>query len=111
MGVPGTNGFAAEHLILLSSLQTHTGAGLAALAGIVIGASYFLTIYRRVFLGPVQRDIINESIDLLPRELSIILVLAALILFTGFFPNNILDITRSTSELWVQKLSVIPVTH
>jgi len=104
MGVPGTNGFAAEHLILLSSLQTHTGAGLAALAGIVIGASYFLTIYRRVFLGPVNREIINDSIDLLPRELSIILVLAALILFTGFFPSNVLDITRSASELWLQKL-------
>ncbi len=111
MGVPGTNGFIAEHLILLSSLQTHTGAGLAALAGIVISASYFLTIYRQIFLGPVQRDIVNDSIDLQPRELGIILVLAALILFTGFFPNNVLDITRSAAELWVQKLPVNIVSH
>jgi NADH-quinone oxidoreductase subunit M len=104
MGVPGTNGFIAEHLILISSLQTHTGAGLAALAGIVLGASYFLTLYRRAFLGPVKREVIHDSIDLLPRELTVILILAALILFIGIFPGNVLDITRSASDLWLQQL-------
>ncbi|HBE92208.1 MAG TPA: NADH-quinone oxidoreductase subunit M, partial [Gammaproteobacteria bacterium] len=30
MGVPGTSGFPAEFLLILSALDTHTGAGLAA---------------------------------------------------------------------------------
>jgi len=30
MGVPGTNGFPAEFLLIVSALDTHTGAGLAA---------------------------------------------------------------------------------
>jgi len=56
MGVPGTNGFPAEFLLILSALDTHTGAGLAALAGVVIGAAYFLGIYRRAFLGEAHHS-------------------------------------------------------
>ncbi|MDH5767312.1 MAG: NADH-quinone oxidoreductase subunit M, partial [Gammaproteobacteria bacterium] len=94
MGIPGTNGFIAEHLILISALQTHTGAGLAALLGIILGASYFMSIYRSAFLGTSQNPAITDAMDLRPRELSIILLLAGLILFTGLFPAGILDLTR-----------------
>lgn len=104
LGIPGTNGFVAEHLILLSALQTHTGAGLAALLDVVLAASYFLIIYRKAFLGTILRPVITESADLLPRELTLILLLTTLILFTGFFPNSILDITRGASELWLQTI-------
>ena len=44
MGLPGTNGFPAELLMLVSALRAHTGAGLAALFGVVLGAGYFLGI-------------------------------------------------------------------
>lgn len=104
MGIPGTNGFIAEHLILISALQTHTGAGLAALAGIVLGAAYFMMIYRNAFLGVSSNPVISEAIDLRPRELGIILLLSGLILFTGLFPSGILDVTRSASEAWLLRL-------
>lgn len=104
LGIPGTNGFAAEHLILLSALQTHTGAGLAALLDVVLAASYFLIIYRKAFFGPIHRPVITESADLLPRELGLILLLTILILYTGFFPNSILDITRGAAELWLHTI-------
>ena len=104
MGVPGTNGFVAEFLILLSSFQTHTGAGLAALAGIVLSAAYFVTIYRRAFLGVSHRDTVTDAQDLLPRELGLALLLAALILFTGLYPAGIMDISQQAAELWVARL-------
>jgi len=102
MGVPGTNSFIAELLLLLSAIETHTGAGLAALLGIILIAGYFLIHYRRAFLGPVKHNVVANSIDLLPRELSLILILSALLLFTGLYPPFILDITRSASEVWLQ---------
>ncbi|HLF96561.1 MAG TPA: NADH-quinone oxidoreductase subunit M, partial [Methylococcaceae bacterium] len=49
IGVPGTNGFAAEHLIVLGALQAHTGLGLAVLLAAVLGAAYFLEAFRRAF--------------------------------------------------------------
>jgi len=102
MGVPGTNSFIAELLLLLSAIETHTGAGVAALLGIILIASYFLIHYRRAFLGPVHREVVANSIDLLPRELVLVLILSVILLFTGLFPSFILDITRSASEAWLQ---------
>lgn len=104
MGVPGTNGFVAEHLILISSLQTHTGAGLAALAGMIITAAYFLSIYRVAFLGECHRSVVTEALDLRPRELLLVLVFTAVILYTGLNPGSVLDITRVSSEHWLNHI-------
>lgn len=104
MGVPGTNGFIAENLILVSTLKTHTGAGIAALIGIVLAAGYFLTIYQRAFLGPVKNDVVAAAMDLRRRELLLILGLCVLIIIFGIFPNIILDITRTASETWLNSL-------
>ena len=105
MGVPGTNGFPAEFLILMSALKTHTGAGLAALFGVVLGAGYFLGIYRRAFLGPVKNAVVMDAVDLRQRELVVITALAGLILFAGLYPNSVLDLTRLASENWVAGLN------
>lgn len=104
MGVPGTNGFVAELLLLISAIETHTGAGIAALIGIILIAVYFLIHYRRAFLGPIQHKIVATSVDLLPRELGLVLILSALLLISGFYPSFILDITRSASEVWLQHM-------
>jgi NADH-quinone oxidoreductase subunit M len=104
MGVPGTNGFPAEFLLILSALDTHTGAGLAALAGVVLGAAYFLGMYRRAFLGPMHNTAVIEAVDLRRRELAVMLVLGSLILAGGLYPNGVLNLTRPTSEDWVEYL-------
>ena len=105
MGVPGTSGFPAEFLLILSALDTHTGAGLAALAGVVLGAAYFLGIYRRAFLGQVHNSTVADAIDLRARELVVIGVMGVLILFAGFYPESVLELTRTASEDWVSTLS------
>jgi len=105
MGVPGTNGFVAENLILVSVLKTHTGAGIAAIVGIILAAAYFLSIYQRAFLGPIKHNIIEESMDLKAREKWLIVSFVVLIFLAGIFPNIILDITYSASENWIQLLN------
>jgi NADH-quinone oxidoreductase subunit M len=108
MGVPGTSGFPAEFLLILSALDSHTGAGLAALAGMVLGAAYFLGMFRRVFLGPMHNTAVIEAVDLRRREFAVMLVLGALILAGGLFPNSVLELTRITSEGWVGQLVISP---
>jgi NADH-quinone oxidoreductase subunit M len=105
MGVPGTSGFPAELLILVSALQTHSGAGLAALFGMVLGAAYFLNLYRRAFLGPVTQAGVREAVDLRPRELALVLVFAALILAAGLYPAPLLEVIRPAAEAWVGRLA------
>ncbi|MDP2786720.1 MAG: NADH-quinone oxidoreductase subunit M [Pseudomonadota bacterium] len=105
MGVPGTSGFPAELLILVSAIQTHTGAGLAALFAMVVGAGYFLNIYRRAFLGPVVNQGVATAADLRPRELALLLVFAVLILVAGLYPAPLLEVIRPAAEAWAVRLS------
>lgn len=103
LGLPGTSGFPAELLILVSALRTHTGAGLAALFAMVVGAAYFLNLYRRAFLGPVERAPVAGAHDLRPRELALLLVFAALILGIGLYPEPVLELTRPAAEAWTTR--------
>ncbi|MEN8169906.1 MAG: NADH-quinone oxidoreductase subunit M [Pseudomonadota bacterium] len=104
LGIPGTNGFPAEFLIILSALKTHTGAGLAALFGIVLSAGYLLAYYRRAFYGPVKSSVVAEAMDLRGRELLLVTVFALIILITGLYPSAVLDITRTAAEAWVESV-------
>jgi NADH-quinone oxidoreductase subunit M len=104
LGVPGTNGFPAEFLIIASTLATHTGAGLAALAVLVLGAGYLLTLYRQAFLGPVRHAVVEQAFDLRGRELLIVLTFAALTLLFGLRPDSVLNITRVAAGAWVEDL-------
>jgi len=104
MGLPGTSGFPAELLILLSVLKTHTGAGLAALFTMVLGAAYFLSIYRLAFFGPANNPVVADAMDLRPRELTMALVAMAIILAVGFYPSAVLDVIKPAGQAWVARL-------
>ena len=91
MGVPGTSTFPAEFLIIISIFKNHAGVGLAALFGIVLGAAYFLGIYRKAFLGECHNTAIANAIDLQKHELLIILVISIIILAFGLYPQWVLD--------------------
>lgn len=104
MGMPGTSGFPAELLILVSALQTHPGAGLAALFAMVLGAAYFLDLYRRAFFGPVIHAPVAHARDLLPREQAVTMTFAVVILGFGLFPSLLLDLIESSAAAWVVQL-------
>ncbi len=106
MGMPLTSGFPAELLILVSAIATHTGAGIAAVAGSVVGAAYFLGLYRRAFFGPVARADIATLPDLRPRELAIVLLFASVIIVVGLTPGPVLELIRPSAEAWVARLPV-----
>ncbi|MDH5783978.1 MAG: NADH-quinone oxidoreductase subunit M [Chromatiales bacterium] len=101
MGIPGTNGFIAEFLLIIATLKSHTGAGLAALFALILGAGYLLAHYRRVFYGVARSQAILAAQDIRGRELLLIAVLAVIVLVTGLYPSVILDTTRSAAELWL----------
>ncbi|MCU7923018.1 MAG: NADH-quinone oxidoreductase subunit M [Candidatus Thiodiazotropha sp. (ex Dulcina madagascariensis)] len=104
LGIPGSSGFPAEFLILISALQTHTGAGLAALFGMILGAAYLLNSYRRCFYGPITDGQVRSAQDLRPRERLTMAVFSLLVLVFGLFPGLVLDLTQSTAMLWLARL-------
>ncbi|MGR9013758.1 MAG: complex I subunit 4 family protein [Gammaproteobacteria bacterium] len=104
MGLPGTSGFPAELLLIVSSLLSHPGISIAALTGAVLSAAYMLSFTRRAFFGPVTRPDVKQVQDLRPRELALLCASALLILGFGFFPNSVLKVNRATAEAWLTRL-------
>ncbi|MDH5648888.1 MAG: NADH-quinone oxidoreductase subunit M [Gammaproteobacteria bacterium] len=107
LGVPGTSGFPAEFLIVVSVLNTHTGAGLAALAAMILAASYFLTLYRGVFFGPVRNAVVGSMLDLRRRELFIATIFGIVILIAGFYPAAVLNVTQNASKAWMAHIGPV----
>jgi NADH-quinone oxidoreductase subunit M len=105
LGMPGTSGFPAELLILISALETHTGAGLAALFGLIIGTGYLLNSYRQSFYGPITDDQVRNSQDLRPRELMTMMLFCLLVLIFGLFPGWVLNFMQATTDSWLLRLN------
>ncbi len=104
MGVPGTNGFAAEHLIVIGAFRSHDGLGLAALFGVILGAAYLLSFFRQAFFGAITREPVARASDLRQRELWIVATPAALSLLIGLYPQPVLDLTARPLKVLIGRL-------
>ncbi len=105
IGLPGTSGFPGELLIIVETLHSHTGAGLAALFAMVLAAAAFLSPFRQAFLGPLRNPDLVAADDLLPRELAWLLLPTLLIIAVGVYPLPILELLRPSAEAWVAALA------
>jgi NADH-quinone oxidoreductase subunit M len=104
LGIPGTNGFPAELLLVVSALTSHPSLAIAALAGAVLSAAYMLSFTRRAFMGPTASAAVRQLQELRPRELSILCVFGALVISFGLWPDVILEKQRAAAEAWLNHL-------
>jgi NADH-quinone oxidoreductase subunit M len=95
IGLPGTNGFVGEFLILLGTWQRYPVASAVGALGVVLGAVYMLTLYRNIFFGKAR----NPKFAALPEpslvEMSTLVPLVALIFAIGLFPNPLLTLSEA----------------
>jgi NADH-quinone oxidoreductase subunit M len=98
VGLPGTNSFIGEFLILLGSYSVAQSYTVIAAVGVVLGALYMLWLYRKMMLGDAASPEIRELHDLSPREKIMFIPLAVLVLWIGFAPNFMLNITEKSVE-------------
>jgi len=91
--------------IIISALESYTGVGLAALFGIILGAAYFLGIFRKAFLGECRNEIVADAEDLKRRELLIIVVMSSIVLVVGVYPQLVLGVIQGASEDWINLLT------
>ena len=104
VGMPGTSSFPGEFLLILSALERHTGAGMAALFGLSIAAGAFLSLYRKAFFGPVRRPEVAQADDLRPREWAVLVVLIGMVVVIGVYPAPWIDMLRPAAEAWAAGL-------
>jgi len=86
IGLPGTNGFVGEFLILLGAFRSRVPFGVLGTAGIILGAVYMLWMYQRVFFGTVEKPANLALKDLNAREILTLAPIIVLILAIGWYP-------------------------
>ena len=91
IGLPLTNGFVGEFLILLGAFRADWLYGALAATGVVLAAVYMLWMFQRVVWGKVTNKE-NEGLkDLSGLERAILLPLVALIFWIGLAPNTLFE--------------------
>ncbi|MBZ0134786.1 MAG: NADH-quinone oxidoreductase subunit M [Planctomycetes bacterium] len=107
VGLPGTNGFVGEFLILVGtfggdmnglsdgwSWSFHSTMAVFAATGVVLGAVYMLWSYQRVFFGKITNPK-NEGLkDMNTVEMTFTLPVVALIFLLGIAPGWFLSRTE-----------------
>jgi NADH-quinone oxidoreductase subunit M len=91
IGLPGTNGFVGEFLVLLGSFRANVWWAAIATTGVILSACYMLWMFQRVIFGPVTHEENRGLADLSLRERLVFAPLLVLIFWMGLMPQPFLD--------------------
>lgn len=107
VGLPGTNGFVGEFLILMGtfggdasglkegwSWNFHSTMAVLAATGVVLGAVYMLWSYQRVFFGKITKPENENLKDMNTVEMTFTLPVVAMIFLLGIAPGWFLNRTE-----------------
>ncbi|MHB1122435.1 MAG: NADH-quinone oxidoreductase subunit M [Ramlibacter sp.] len=95
-GLPATAGFVGEWMVILGAVKVNFWMGLAAATSLILGASFTLWMFKRVYLGPVANDHVRELTDINSREFLMLGLLALAVLAMGIYPKPFTDIMNVT---------------
>ncbi len=87
IGLPGTNGFVGEFLILLGAFQSNVAYGVLAATGVILGAAYMLWMFQRVMFGKITNPANEKLKDLSPREITVLVPMVIMIFLMGIYPK------------------------
>ena len=91
IGLPLTNGFVGEFLILLGSFYANKTIGVLAVLGVIFGAVYMLHLYKKVFFGSISSLVEKLEFKIKWQECLIIIPFLIFIFLLGLKPNLVLN--------------------
>ena len=104
IGLPGTSNFVGELLSLMGTYQVSTTIALLCTTGIILGAAYMLYLYRRVVWGEIKSEEVRQMSDLTPRELWLLVPIAAAVLWMGVYPESFLAPMRRDTQILLARI-------
>ena len=107
VGLPGTNGFVGEFMILAGTFASDALAPwpklfvMFAATGVILAAIYMLHAVLKMFWGPVSK--VNEKLhDLTWREGAALAPLLVLVFWIGLYPNTFLEPMQPSVNAFVR---------
>jgi NADH-quinone oxidoreductase subunit M len=101
IGLPGTNGFVGEALVLIGAFRTEPYYVLAAAIGVIVAAAYLLWAIQRMLFDPLDKPANAALTDLNWREIAILTPLIIVILWMGVYPKPVLERTQGAATRFV----------
>lgn len=105
IGLPGTNGFVGEFLILVGAFESGLRVfAVFATTGVILAAVYMLWMFQRVMMGKVTNPKNENLKDLSAREVVIMMPLLIFIFWIGVYPNTFLDKMNPALENMIEQV-------
>ncbi len=104
IGLPGTNGFVGEFLVLVGSFRTYPVFATIAATGVIFAAAYLLWAIQRVLFNPLDKAENIHLPDLNRRELALLAPLVAAIIWLGVYPAPVLRRMEAASQALVNRV-------
>nr|WP_315032874.1 NADH-quinone oxidoreductase subunit M [uncultured Chryseobacterium sp.] len=96
MGVPLTNGFIGEFILLKSVYDFNGTAAVIAGLTIILAAVYLLRFYGKAMFGEGDAAVLSTAKDLSGVEFSVLASLAVFVILLGIFPQPVIDMVSSS---------------
>ncbi len=110
IGLPGTNGFVGEFLILIGSFESSLRwYAVIASSGVIFAAVYMLWMFQRVMFGELDNPKNQVLADLNLREIAIMVPLVVLIFVMGVYPNPFIEKMTPSVMKVIAKARIEPV--
>lgn len=110
VGLPGTNGFVGEFLILVGAFESSLRwYAIIASSGVIFAAVYMLWMFQRVMFGELDNPKNQVLEDLNFREIAIMVPLVVLIFVMGVYPNPFIEKMTPSIKKLVAKARIEPV--
>jgi len=104
IGLPGTNGFVGEFLVLVGSFKTYPGLTILATTGVIFAAAYLLWAIQRILFNPLDKKENEHIPDLNWREVAFMAPLVAVIIWLGVYPAPVLRRMETASQALVTRV-------
>ncbi|HQR21717.1 MAG TPA: NADH-quinone oxidoreductase subunit M [Burkholderiaceae bacterium] len=104
-GLPATSGFVGEFMVILGAVKYDFWIALVAASTLILGAAYSLWMYKRVIFGEVANRQVAELADVNRRELLVLVLLAAAVMWMGLYPKPVTDLMDASVANLLQHVS------
>jgi NADH-quinone oxidoreductase subunit M len=101
IGVPGTNGFIGEFLVLIGAFRTTPIFTVVATTAVIFAAAYLLWAIQRILFNALDKPENAHIPDLNRRELLLMAPLVAAIVWLGVYPAPVLRRMEAAAENFV----------
>ncbi len=102
IGVPGTNGFVGEFLVLIGTYRTQPVFAIIAATAVIFAAAYMLWALQRIIYNPLIKPENKGLTDLNRREIALLIPLIAAIVWMGVYPKPVLEKTQAAASRLVR---------